>query len=640
MVQYDGNVDFYIGVFGKIVGSRTAFEYEWKGDLDGEGSGTLHEGDLGFFVIGYGWYWRKSCSDWGIPNVTQKIFWRITATDPTGDIPPFSGNGEEQITNNPELPYKPPPKPPPPTCPEGEEWDATLGKCVPTVTPPTPPKPKPPTPSPPTQPTNPLDLAGWVSYAAQLIAYSIDGLISQISDLMEWVIATFWKALPESLRNILGALERILRAMIRYALDPVAFLNWVLHAWWTDEPSSPQENLTRNLSRVIKNAQTLATQPEQLLAGILQPLIDYSSIVTNEINEVLDSPTEQAAMPQRAAFLYKKISEILAQFNTFAASAEVASLGQIEAVSTAADRILTQTGWRDISLDLRVQLYNANIGRHWQRFLNRLYLAGLPAGQEIIRARRLELIEQKDFETAIAESDGINPKWSQILYDSSLDPPGLDDFITFNIRHPEAAWSWEKFSAVANIDVKRYLDIFKERQFRDPSITEARFMYETGSIDEAFVLDIVRRNRFRTEALPGQSKSDAQAVTDFLTSFQTRIWYRQELLALRASYMKGLSTEDVLRTSAGKLLTNPKAVEAYITAAKERKKVQDETFDLIPLATLLDIVKTGTRDLAWMDTQIERFDYSPEDIQTLKDYMHKKYDDWLAKQAEAEAPTA
>lgn len=596
----------------------------WTGEKEGSGEILAIEGQPHFtFPRSYTFAWSGTGAEAGFPNVTQRIDYKIYATSKA----PYSYYAEGSL-NIEAVEISPPP---PLTCPKGEVWNEALGKCVLIVVPPPPPKPPIPVP-----PTNPLDLAGWITYAAQLIAYSVSELISQIRDMLQWLASAFWEFMPEPLRNILAALERIFRAIIKYALDPIGFLNWILNAWWTDEPSSPQENLTRNLGRVVKNAQTLATHPEEFLAGILQPLVDYSNAIAEEIGVVLDSPTEQLAMPQRAAFLYKKISEILSQFNSFAASAEVASLGQVEAVSTAADRILTQTGWRDISMDLRMQLYNANIGRHWQRFLNKLYLAGLPAGQEIIRARRLELIEQTDFETAIGEADGINSKWAGILYDSSLDPPGLDDFITFNIRHPDQAWTWEKFSAVANIDVKRYLEIFKERQFRDPSITEARFMYETGSIDEAFVLDIVRRNRFRTEPLLGQTKSDAQAVTDFLTGFQTRIWYRQELLALRASYMKGLVAEDVLRTSASKLLTNPKAVEAYITAAKERKKIQDETFDLIPLATLLDVVKTGTRDLAWMDAQIERFDYSLEDIETLKGYMHKKYEDWLAKQAAAE----
>jgi hypothetical protein len=215
-----------------------------------------------------------------------------------------------------------------------------------------------------------------------------------------------------------------------------------------------------------------------------------------------------------------------------------------------------------------------------------------------------------------------------------LDPPTLDDFITFNLRHPDRAYSLEKIAAIANIDVKRYKEIFEERQYVDPTITQVRFMYEVGAVDEKFVYDVVRRNRFRTTPLPGQTMSDAEAMTKWICGFQTRMWYRQELLALRASFIRGLATEEQLRTAASKLLTNPAAVDAFVNACKERRKLAEKSYKVLPLGTLEKMVEYGAGTPEFMDRHIDMMDYDDETKANLKQYLRAKIEAWKAKHAE------
>ncbi len=535
------------------------------------------------------------------------------------------------------------------TCLEGEEYDPLLKVCRSLPTPPgeVPPEVTPPgeIPSPgeqppvtgrpglPKPPTNPLDIGGWMKYLGDMIDYGTKYLEYLITIFLAWLWVSFWSTILSSWKTELRKIRDWFISFIKFWDDPREwFILWIT-AWFKAGSPSAHETLNENLALSVKSGQQKAMMTGSSEASILAPLIDAIRPIGDQVQTLIDTPTTQQQMPGRAELLYAQIADILAKSNATAITTEINTLGQIETVSSATDRILAMTGWSGISMDLRAKLYSQNVGRHWERYLNKQFLSGLPQSQEIIRARRLELIEQTPFVDLIAQSAGIDSTWAQILYDSSLDPPTLDDFLTYNIRHPSDAWTWEKFSAVANIDVKRYKDIFLERQWRDPSIREARYMYEEGAIDEKDVAEIVRLNRFRTVPLPGQSKSHAEIMTGYLTGFQIRSWSRQELLAMRTSFIKGLASESDLRTSASKLMSNPDAVESYITASKERKKVEDEVFKVLPLATLEKIVELGSGTPEFMDSQIDLMDYKDDVKVILKDYLRKKIEAWQIKNA-------
>jgi len=447
-----------------------------------------------------------------------------------------------------------------------------------------------------------IPLVGGIVQGLCLVFYRLSKAADSI---LSPVIDGIWDALPAPITSFFTDSGKLITAVVTFFTDPRQFMLLLFNAVFSAKSPSLADDarnaLASNLTGVYTSGPDINIDP--FAAYIKGKFQDAARRYIPQYIAIIEDTTSTPA--DILAKLVDLNATIQAEYGALATWLEALSLGQVDAPTQFASQIAQSIGVTASIQFYQQQAFAANIQERARQDANKQFQLAIPDVQEVIQSRRLENITKEDYDDLIARSRGLSPKWGDLLYRNSLAPPSLDDFITYDLRHPESAVTLEQIAAIANIDALPppegrvdYRPIFQERFYIDPTVTQARFMYETGGADDAYVKDIIRRQRFRTEPLPGQKVSDADAMLTFVTGFQTRIWRRQRLLSLRAKFIAGKATEDDLRKEAGKLLTNPDAIDVYIEAAKDRKelaeaKVETKRGARLTAADITDLVELG-----------------------------------------------
>lgn len=419
---------------------------------------------------------------------------------------------------------------------------------------------------------NPIDWINWL----------VEVLIWGMKKFSEWLAygiylsqKFLWDALPEWVQT--GLIDSIKSwfgfwgEVFKFITNPRDYIINMIKGWFAPGSPSIQEQLGTSAATNIIKAIDFSGGTYTVLRDLIETVSKWGQDDIEILEGLIRQPVNIDGVEDVANVFYNKSKEITLNVAGSALLTEWLSLGQVDGTDDFNDKLAELQGYPTIAADLRNLQGKANLGTMWEYFINKKYLNKFPGTGELISIRRLELMTKEEFEDVLAQQAGINADWANKLYQSSLMPPTIDDYITFNLRHPEKAHELKDIMAIVNIDADRYEEIFEERKYVDPSITQARFMFEIGALTVEQVRKLVVRNRFRDEPVGDQEKSDAESMTEYLTGFQTRIWRRQKMLALRSNFVKGYTYEDKLKESAEELLTNPDAVDMYLEASKERR---------------------------------------------------------------------
>ncbi|GAG87275.1 unnamed protein product, partial [marine sediment metagenome] len=182
---------------------------------------------------------------------------------------------------------------------------------------------------------------------------------------------------------------------------------------------------------------------------------------------------------------------------------------------------------------------------------------------------------------------GYDPIWGQRLWDAHFFPPTQGDIITaFRRKIPVTIPEFDpetgvptprqvqeltlddvhKLMQLVDLD-PRYTSIFDVRLYNDPTIRQARYMFESGALVEDEVKEILRRS--------GLAPQYIDPMTEYLVEFTEREYRRRYLTALQTGVMSGVySAEDL--TSAVTEAGFPSGVaEWMLKTAEVRMKIAE-----------------------------------------------------------------
>ena len=188
-------------------------------------------------------------------------------------------------------------------------------------------------------------------------------------------------------------------------------------------------------------------------------------------------------------------------------------------------------------------------------------LEQIPPLSELVNQRVKEVLDQSTF-TRYVGYYGLSPEWAERIWAAHFIPPTLGDLLTAWRRNIIDTTRLDELMVIVDLD-PRFKDIFDTRRYVDPSVTQARFMFETGAIDEGRVHEIVLRN--------GYNERDAADITHWIISFQERRFRTSYLQALATGATYDAYTEDeVLEAVTGAGYT-PDVSEWLLKAAEARE---------------------------------------------------------------------
>ncbi|TKJ36875.1 hypothetical protein CEE36_11350 [candidate division TA06 bacterium B3_TA06] len=213
----------------------------------------------------------------------------------------------------------------------------------------------------------------------------------------------------------------------------------------------------------------------------------------------------------------------------------------------------------------------------------------IPAYSELVNQLVKEVIDRDEF-LKYMKWYGFDEKWATRIWDAHFLPPALGDIITAWRRGIIDEKRVDDLMILVDLD-PRFKEIFDTRKHIDPTITLARYMFETGAIDEDRVKEIVARQGYLPE--------DIDPITEFIVRFQERRFRTYYLRALATGAVYGAYTgEEVIEevTAVG----YRKEVGEWMLKTAEARKKTTEARRKAPAPKLLglgDLKKSYARDL-------------------------------------------
>lgn len=212
----------------------------------------------------------------------------------------------------------------------------------------------------------------------------------------------------------------------------------------------------------------------------------------------------------------------------------------------------------------------------------------IPAISELINQRVKEVIPQTLFDLNLKKW-GYDPVWGERIWDAHFIPPSLSDILTAYRRQipvtiPEidektgkpkprevkqlSIDDVHKLMELVDLD-PRYETIFDTRLYEDPTIRDARYMYEIGAYSAEDVKAVLRRR--------GYNPTDQENLVKYLISFRERGYFTKYLTAVQTAFMQGAVDSDFVDKAC---LTPdyPKGISFWIKEiASIRKMIREST---------------------------------------------------------------
>jgi len=235
----------------------------------------------------------------------------------------------------------------------------------------------------------------------------------------------------------------------------------------------------------------------------------------------------------------------------------------------------------------------------------------IPPMSELINQRVKEVIDQDTFYKYMGYY-GISREWADRIWDAHFIPPSLGDLLLAWRRGVIEEGQLDELMILVDLD-PRFKAIFDTRKYIDPSLTLARFMYETGAINVDRLHELVLRE--------GYTPEDAEAVTVALTRFQERRFRTSYLLAMatgvtyaaytEAELTKAVTDAGYTEAVAGWMLKLGEAKRATALARKKAPGPKLLSLGDLKRAYLQDKI---TEDSLRLDLQVRAFEVQDIDI--------------------------
>ena len=240
----------------------------------------------------------------------------------------------------------------------------------------------------------------------------------------------------------------------------------------------------------------------------------------------------------------------------------------------------------------------------------------IPPYSELVNELVKEVIDRKEFEKYL-QWHGYDKKWADRIWDAHFLPPSLGDILTAWRRGLITEDRVDELMILVDLD-PRYKEIFDTRKYVDPSLREARYMFELGAIDRGQVENYVARR--------GYTPDDAANLVEYLTTFQERGVRARYLTALMTGVIYGAYTPDELTAAVVEAGYSKEVAGWMIKTAEVRTRITETRRPVVKVRLLdkADLRKAFLRDLVTEDvyrTELMARGYEISNVDILVDLL-------------------
>lgn len=380
-----------------------------------------------------------------------------------------------------------------------EDWDLATAVSAPTPGPtPTPPPSLPGTTPPPSSPfpmppnsINPID---WIKWIGLVLQWMVGQIWIALGDALSYLLNLTWSLLPDWAQKGVTAFVNVWGGIFEFFTDPTAWFEKLLIGTTVAKSPSILEKFLASVAGFIATLQ-IKIQPRPTLA--VAPQTDPISEVKElgaKIGALIAQPINPEGVQARIQELDTLVTQLFLSLYTAQQLAEdIPFLNKTGSTNFALSWLEARGIFQAIRGTLEPYL-RRNIDAELAYKLNETYKNVLPSQGELERLRDLGKITPDYFTLIGQRSTGISGDVLELIRRSKHQRPGLEDYFTFNFRHPETAIDIATIQDLVNVDWAEYKTILEERQFNDLSIRFILSAAEILDFDEPKVKELFRLN--------------------------------------------------------------------------------------------------------------------------------------------------
>jgi len=438
--------------------------------------------------------------------------------------------------------------------------------------------------------------------------------------------------IPSMIGNGLSGLGDALRKPLEDAKKSIDNVPKVLTDNLVSSISSSMKNATEEgIKTSIETLTGIATGTPDWVKDLNVPLTTLTNRLITDYKTALSSKTYEKspltgtdAVNALEDMKNRLLATSIAMFGMHAAI-ESGSLGQFEYMKDLDPMVVSKFGMDSLIRAATMLPIEKSVLIPAEQEFNSRYTPEIPTYADLINMVVKEVIPLNEFTTNMAKK-GYNAMWSKYIWDAHFIPPSLGDILTAWRRGLIDEKRVDELMILVDLD-PRFKTIFDTRKYEDPTISLARFGFETGSIDVARVKEIVQR--------AGYLPSDVDWITDFIVRFQERRFRSRYLMALQTGIVYEAYTPDELTKEVINAGYTKETAFWMIKTAEVRKKIMETKVEKpkLKLLSIPQLEKAFALDLITADvlrTELLSKGYEYSDVDILIQLL--EHDKFFAKE--------
>ncbi len=436
-----------------------------------------------------------------------------------------------------------------------------------------------------------------------------------------WIepVISYIGTLSEAVVNYFGPLFSPLGAIAAALKDPFSSLSDHFNDFFTGAMDESTKLAVELTSVAGQHSPEWSKNVKTSLYGISVDQIN-NMLATEEQKKVRTAPITPAEAWTILNTMKDQMIAVQSSLMFGHAIVEAGSLGQFEFMKEIDGLILSKYGLSETITQATMLPVEKNIFKKAEYYVNNLYVPEIPDTTELINEVVKEVLPYSEFEAQMRYK-GFSREWSKNIWDAHFIAPSLGQILTSWRRGHIKTEDLDKLEILVDLDPRFKLE-WNDMRYVDPSIMAARFMFETNAIDKDGVKDIVKRN--------GLFPDDIDAMTNYIVTFQERLWRRRYIMAVATGYRQGVYdakflTTKILEAGYTEGVANWMIQTENVRSEIAKSKVKPEKDVLVTLTIAIDAYINDDVDEAWLRNYFYTKGYDAGEIDiALKVYNRKK----------------
>jgi hypothetical protein len=465
---------------------------------------------------------------------------------------------------------------------------------------------------------NPFD---WLRYWACILSNTATGLYQALSNLKIPTPADISTALGNAWTSIFTEWADFWNGLKELLTDPSAFVGRAVQGVIKEASPSVLDDFYNALLKFFQTASTLFKQTS--IDHPTPPVKPFQAIedLGAQIGQMIAQPTNPDSVQAALHDLDLAVSQVFLSLMT--GQQLVEDIPTLNKTGTANFALswLEGRGMFDVIRGTIQPYLTHNTQLQLEYHLNEFYKNRLADLNTLINLYNKGYYSLGVLDQQGPRVSGLDAETIHQIQKSTRAIPGLDEFVTYNLRHPDTPINWSQLEDLLGLDFTRYGPVFNERQYADISLRFVQGAFDILDLSEPQIREMLRLTRLdpRPNAILQQSPLDI--AVKVVMGRKAETVGLKALTAKTQAYLRGLATLQDVEELAKSVYASQQSRDWYLSYIQDEAKVHPPKAKHFGYALLIKLAESGQDITPFMDDDLKAEGWDDAHRAALESYV-------------------